>query len=36
MRKQDLSLKNKIDETLANMKADGSFNKIYQKWFGNN
>ncbi|MCQ8212666.1 amino acid ABC transporter substrate-binding protein [Cetobacterium somerae] len=36
IRKQDLALKNEIDKTLANMKADGSFNKIYQKWFGNN
>lgn len=36
MRKQDLTLKNKIDQTLSDMKADGSFNEIYQKWFGNN
>ncbi|MDX8336618.1 amino acid ABC transporter substrate-binding protein [Candidatus Cetobacterium colombiensis] len=36
MRKDDVALKNKIDETLANMKADGSFDKIYKKWFGDN
>lgn len=36
IRKQDLALKNKINEILANMKADGSFNNIYQKWFGKN
>lgn len=36
IRKQDLTLKNKIDQTLSDMKTDGSFNEIYQKWFGNN
>ncbi|MGL6169620.1 MAG: amino acid ABC transporter substrate-binding protein [Fusobacteriaceae bacterium] len=33
-RKEDVALKVKIDNTLKEMRNDGTFNKIYKKWFG--
>jgi len=36
MRKGDKTLQRKINQTLAQMAADGSLNKINQKWFGQN
>ena len=34
LRKEDVSLKNEIDKTLNDMRADGTFKAIYTKWFG--
>lgn len=34
LRKEDISLKNEIDKTLNDMRADGTFKDIYTKWFG--
>lgn len=36
IRKNDTSFKNKLDEALDSMKADGTADKISQKWFGKN
>nr|WP_307775950.1 amino acid ABC transporter substrate-binding protein [uncultured Cetobacterium sp.] len=36
LRKKDVTLKDKINKTINDMKKDGSFNKIYTKWFGSN
>ncbi len=33
-RKDDLALRNKIQETIREMKADGTLQKISEKWFG--
>ncbi|GMO59234.1 MAG: basic amino acid ABC transporter substrate-binding protein [Rickettsiales bacterium] len=33
--KKNPELKGKINETLAKMRKDGGYNKIYKKWFGN-
>ena len=34
MRKNDKALVEKLNETLNEMKADGTFEKISEKWFG--
>lgn len=34
MRKNDKALIEKLNSTLNEMKEDGTFNKIYEKWFG--
>ena len=34
IRKEDSELKKAIDEKLDEMKKDGSYDKIYEKWFG--
>lgn len=34
MRKVDKTLKNKVDIALKELKADGSYTEIYEKWFG--
>lgn len=34
IRKVDVELREMIDKTLEDMKADGSFDTIYKKWFG--
>lgn len=34
IRKSDVELREMIDKTLDDMKADGSFDAIYKKWFG--
>lgn len=34
MRKKDKALVNKLNETLEEIKADGTFEKISEKWFG--
>lgn len=36
LRKNDESLKKEIDLALDDIKKDGTFDKIYKKWFGNN
>lgn len=36
IRKSDVSFKNELDKTLDAMKADGTADKISQKWFGKN
>lgn len=33
LRKEDTQLKQKIDETIAELKADGTYDEIYDKWF---
>lgn len=33
LRKDDVELKNSINKALSDMKSDGSFEKIYNKWF---
>ncbi len=35
-RKEDVALRDKVDETLAAMAADGKVDEICQKWFGEN
>lgn len=35
LRKNDIALRNEINSTLTEIKNDGTFNKIYVKWFGN-
>ncbi|MGY3779058.1 amino acid ABC transporter substrate-binding protein [Isobaculum melis] len=34
IRKSDKKLKEKVDQALTELKEDGSYQKIYQKWFG--
>ena len=34
MRKEDTSLITGIDKIIGEMKDDGTYNKIYEKWFG--
>ena len=34
MRKEDLTLIAEIDKIIVEMKEDGAYNKIYEKWFG--
>ena len=34
LNKKDTELLDKINRGLANLKADGTYDKIYQKWFG--
>ncbi|MGX7419422.1 amino acid ABC transporter substrate-binding protein [Carnobacterium gallinarum] len=34
MRKADKQLKEKVDTALAELRADGTYDKAYQKWFG--
>ncbi len=34
LRKEDKELKKEIDKILGEMKKDGTFDKIYKKWFG--
>lgn len=34
MRKADKTLKEKIDQAITELKEDGSYDKIYQNWFG--
>lgn len=34
LRKNDVALKNEIDKNLVDMKKDGTYNKISEKWFG--
>ena len=34
MRKEDRSLVTEIDRVLDEMQKDGSYKKIYEKWFG--
>lgn len=34
IRKEDTSLKEAIDKAIDEMKKDGSYDKIYEKWFG--
>ena len=34
MRKADKQLKEKIDQALAELKTDGTYDKIYATWFG--
>lgn len=36
IRKSDVTFKNELDKTLDAMKADGTADKISQKWFGKN
>lgn len=33
LRKEDTQLKKEIDDTIAEMKADGTYDEIYDKWF---
>ena len=34
IRKEDTNLKEAIDKAIDEMKKDGSYDKIYEKWFG--
>ncbi|QII82641.1 transporter substrate-binding domain-containing protein [Jeotgalibaca arthritidis] len=33
MRKEDTDLKAQIDRTIEEMRADGTYDEIYQNWF---
>ena len=34
MAKDNTKLKGEIDKALKDLKADGTFNKLHEKWFG--